>query len=89
VTFGGWYARADGADARADARPAKQWPPWARILQRRRLDGEAGLGDTAERIVGALGGEHFKFWFRLVTGHDCKCASRKDWLNAKYPYPYP
>lgn len=63
------------------------WPIWARIIARRRLPGERGLGDTAERLHGVMGGQNFATWHYCVFGpgitpDDCP----RHW-NARWPYP--
>ena len=66
-----------------DPQPVKrgEWPAWARDLKAESIPGEQGVGDTAERIIGPVGGAAFK---RLVK--HCGCGARKENLNQEYPY---
>ena len=86
-----WPGAATGKPAKRESLPSatdpKAWPIWARILSRRRADGDRGVGDTVERVVGLIGSEPFAFWHYCVFGaarpHP-KCPAR--W-NKLYPYP--
>lgn len=62
-----------------------EWPAWARTIAAQRADGDRGIGDTAERLFGAVGGELFKRAIALA-GIDCGCSARKDSWNSLYPY---
>jgi len=64
----------------------EDWPGWAKKLRLHRLDGERGLGDTAARVIGPVGGEAFKRWWRIIMRCDCGCAEGQVRLNAKFPY---
>lgn len=44
-----------------------------------------GLGDVVERAIGPIGGDAFKTWYKKITGKDCGCGQRKQWLNERYP----
>lgn len=57
------------------------WPAWADELRKQKAAGETGVGDTAERLIGPIGGDVFK---RLVK--NCGCGQRKEDLNRLYPY---
>ena len=61
-------------------------PAWAKTLKALRKDGEIGIGDTAERIFGSLGGTAFKIAFKAMFKRDCGCNARKDLWNTLYPY---
>jgi hypothetical protein len=62
------------------------WPVWAQTIAALRKAGEAGLGDTAERVFGVFGGETFKTAFKKLLGRGCGCSARKDAWNILYPY---
>ncbi len=64
----------------------REWPEWALALKAQRLAGEAGVGDTAERILGPLGGDGFKRFFKALTGRDCGCSVRREGLNREFGY---
>ena len=66
--------------------PVTAWPRWAKALARRKRDGEAGVGDTLERLLRHLGGNAFKAAYRRLTGGDCGCTDRQARLNVAYPY---
>lgn len=66
--------------------PAK-WPAYARILARIRNSDDAGIGDTIARVIGPVGGEAYKTWFKRLFGKPCGCQERQDELNRRYPYP--
>lgn len=66
--------------------PRSQWPlPFLAVAMAARK-GDRGIGDTIARVIGPIGGNAFKRWHRRVTGEDCGCGARADFLNAKYPY---
>lgn len=62
-----------------------EWPILFRLLAGRRKETDAGLGDVVERLIGPIGGDAFKTWFKLATGRDCGCGARKEFLNQRYP----
>ena len=64
----------------------RAWPQWALDLEAQSVAGETGVGDTAERILGPLGGDGFKAFFKATTGKDCGCTVRKEGLNREFPY---
>ena len=65
------------------------WPVWARVISRRRLPGDRGLGDTVEHVVGLVGMEDFAFWHYCVFGPTKVCLECPSNWNALYPYPKP
>ncbi|NOS70042.1 MAG: hypothetical protein HOP33_08935 [Verrucomicrobia bacterium] len=78
------------ATAKLDSPNPKAISEWflpLRLLARQRKPGEIGIGDTAARLIGAVGGEQFKLWYHIVFKRDCKCPDRQAWLNAHWPYP--
>lgn len=63
-------------------------PTWPMILLPLRLmakSGDRGLGDIVERVVGPIGGDLYKTWYRKIFGKSCGCQERKENLNADYP----
>ena len=61
------------------------WPSWAKVVAARRRDGEAGVGDTFDRLASRVGGKAFKSALKKL-GIPCGCDGRqRDW-NALYPY---
>lgn len=68
-----------------DAQP-EPWPVWARLIARRRANGEKGVGDTVERIIGPAVSDAFKVWHYAIFKRDCKCEQRKAQWNARFPY---
>ena len=62
------------------------WPEWANVLAKMRNDTDKGVGDTAERVFGAFGGDRLKQWYEKLTGHKCHCKERKEAWNMQYGY---
>jgi hypothetical protein len=65
---------------------SEQWPLWARTVGALRKDGEKGVGDTVERLVGANNSESFKLWYKRTFNRNCGCDGRKETWNAKFQY---
>ncbi len=49
------------------------------------IEGERGLGDVAARLIGPIGGDLYKKWFKKMTGEHCGCSERQEDLNMIYP----
>ena len=47
---------------------------------------EKGLGDTIEKITKATGIKKVVEKLSEVTGKDCGCEDRKEFLNKRFPY---
>ena len=62
-------------------------PSTKKTTTRGRKPKAKGLGDTIEQITEATGIKAAVEWFSEVTGVDCGCDKRKEWLNEKLPYP--
>lgn len=63
-------------------------PKWPFVLEPLKLlakDGDKGLGDIVERVIGKVGGEEYKKWYAKIFGRPCSCNERRDSLNADYP----
>ncbi len=65
--------------------PEGQWPDAVKRCAANRIDGETGVGDTAERLLGATG-EALKRFFKEAFGRECRCKERKEKLNRAFPY---
>lgn len=61
------------------------WPAWAKAIASQKRDGETGVGDTAERVIGPFG-PLFKAAFKKLFEKDCGCNARKELWNLQYPY---
>ena len=67
--------------------PYNEWSLPLKLLSRLNARKEdRGMGDLIERVVGPIGGDVFKAWWRNLTGSDCGCGHRKEWLNERYPF---
>lgn len=66
--------------------PEGERPLWVGVMSVFRTKGDAGIGDTIDRILGKVGGSVFKRWFKKATGRTCGCGTRAGALNALYPY---
>ncbi len=67
--------------------PYEQWPTWVKAVARMRADGEAGVGDTAHRLLETMGVGWFWQTFVVKLTGNCKCEARRKNLNARHPYP--
>src|SRR5215469_4830092 len=67
--------------------PVEQWPFWAKKIAGFRREGDAGLGDTVTHLIGDERSARFKTWFAGTFGRSCGCTERREWLNARFPYP--
>jgi hypothetical protein len=81
-----WGGPGTPAPPRPAPLPLEKWPRWAKALAKRRRPGEAGVGDTLERLLRHKGGNLFKIAVKKLTGRDCGCAGRQANLNAEFPY---
>lgn len=64
---------------------SKKWPFVLEPMKLLAKDGDKGLGDIVERVVGKVGGEEYKRWYFKVFGRHCGCSERRDSLNEDYP----
>jgi hypothetical protein len=46
----------------------------------------AGVGDTLHQFLRASGLAILSDCYKHITGHDCGCAQRKEYLNKLFPY---
>jgi hypothetical protein len=64
----------------------KEWPIFLRPMKLMAKDGDKGLGDIVERVIGPIGGEAYKLWYKTTFGKECAaCLKRKGDLNLRYP----
>jgi hypothetical protein len=73
-------------EASTTAVPRASWPLGVALVALLAREGDRGIGDTVARVIGPIGGDAFKAWYRRATGHDCGCGERQEALNATYPY---
>jgi len=46
---------------------------------------DKGAGDIIARVIGPIGGDAFKVWYKKLFGVDCGCGNRQDILNQRWP----
>lgn len=68
-----------------EPQPSHKWPTWAVAIARFAKPHDTGVGDTAQRIAAAFGGEFFKT-FASSIGMPCGCTQRQKEWNTRYPY---
>lgn len=61
-------------------------PTWAATIAKLKADNDTGLGDTIARVIGPVGGNAFKHYFKTIFGKSCGCKERQEALNRDYPY---
>jgi hypothetical protein len=65
----------------------RRWPLVARAVYRLRRPGEAGIGDTVERLIRGVKGDTLAAWYERITGAECGCEDKRGRLNERFPYP--
>ena len=65
--------------------PVKDWPILLRPMKLLAQPRDTGLGDIVERVIGPVGGDAYKIWYKATFGRTCGCTKRKDNLNERYP----
>jgi hypothetical protein len=77
-----------------DERPATEWPLAVQLIAKLKRPGDKGVGDTLARAFNLIpvyrgmgAGEAFKALMAQI-GVDCRCNSRREWLNQNYPYAH-
>lgn len=65
--------------------PRAEWPTWAKGLALLSKAEDAGIGDTAHRVIGDFASEKFSLWHKLIFGTPCQCAARQAQWNQQYP----
>lgn len=61
------------------------WPLVLKPLKLLAKDGDRGMGDIVERMIGKDNSKDFQEWFRKHFGVACGCNERKEYLNQRYP----
>jgi hypothetical protein len=64
---------------------ASDWPPILRPIKCFAQPSDRGAGDVIARVIGPIGGEAFKIWYKAMFGKDCGCGHRQEVLNARWP----
>jgi hypothetical protein len=82
---GSWIEMPENWEGVMPSPPAHEWPAWAKTLDMAKIAGETGVGDTAERIFGRIGGNQFKAATKLL-GIKCGCGARKEDWNRRFRY---
>lgn len=62
--------------------------PWPGVLLPLKLlakEGDRGAGDIIARVIGPIGGNAFKAWYKITFGKNCGCGNRQEALNARWP----
>ena len=62
-----------------------EWPPILVPLKRSAKEGDRGAGDIIARVIGPIGGDVFKKWYKTIFGTDCGCGNRQEVLNQRWP----
>jgi hypothetical protein len=65
--------------------PKPDWPVIVRPMKRFAKEGDKGLGDIVERVIGPVGGHAYKIWYQATFGEPCGCEKRIDRLNERFP----
>lgn len=47
---------------------------------------DRGVGDTIHRYIEKIGGDKAAELFTKITGIECSCPQRREWLNRWWPY---
>jgi orotate phosphoribosyltransferase len=64
----------------------QEWPRVVKMIAKRKVSSDRGVGDTLERLFSHVGGRQFKRVMELLSV-ECGCGDRQEWLNNTYPYP--
>jgi hypothetical protein len=70
------------------AKPASEWPVWAKLISHTKTNADVGVGDTVLRLIGEPSSAQFKAWYRGLFGRDCGCTTRQSLWNTIYPYQH-
>ena len=65
----------------------QEWPIFLKPLKAFAKEGDKGAGDIIARVIGPVGGDAFKKWYKTLFGKDCGCGHRQEILNARWPLP--
>ena len=61
------------------------WPLAIAPLKLLAISTDRGAGDIINRVIGPIGGNAFKVWFKRLFGKDCGCGHRQEVLNKRWP----
>src|SRR5215467_6672077 len=67
------------------AEKPRTWPIILSPLRLMAREGDRGAGDIIARVIGPIGGDAFKKWYKVTFGKDCGCGNRQEALNARWP----
>jgi hypothetical protein len=72
--------------AAIESSPRDRWPLWARLIARRKIAADVGVGDTFKRLAdtGGIGSAYEKLWKKLGT--TCGCSDRRKRWNRMFRY---
>lgn len=73
------------ADEHEVAAAQDGWPTLLRPMKWLAKSEDKGLGDIIARVVGPVGGDAFKVWYKATFGTACDCEARQEEWNARYP----
>lgn len=61
-------------------------PYFLKPIITQKIDSDKGIGDTVERLIHKTGLDSLSKTYEKLTGRNCGCNNRKEWLNNRYPY---
>jgi hypothetical protein len=64
---------------------AQRWPTVLLPLKVMAVPEDRGAGDIIARVIGPIGGDTFKIWYRRLFGRSCGCGNRQEVLNRRWP----
>lgn len=62
--------------------------PWPMVLLPLKVlakPDDRGAGDIIARVIGPIGGDAFKAWYKTLFGRNCGCGHRQEVLNLRWP----
>lgn len=62
------------------------WPIWVKLLAKRAIPEDKGIGDVAVRLIGPENSESFRKYYKMITGKSCGCKGRQAKWNRLYPF---
>lgn len=68
-------------------RSSSSWPMILLPIKAMAKNGDRGAGDIIARVIGPIGGDAFKIWYKKIFGQDCGCGHRQEVLNQRWPLP--
>lgn len=68
------------------SQPVKRdWPTVLLPIKLLAKPSDRGAGDIIARVIGPIGGDAFKKWYKATFGRDCGCGNRQEALNRRWP----